>query len=163
MRRSVLSCLVVALLAAGLTLPACGEESNWKMPNLNPFASKGKSASTSNAPTSGWKMPKMWPSGSGNAAARAKPRQSNQPSTISKMTNGTKEFFSKTADTLTPWDNDKPKAPAGKVSGSNSFWSQSTSKTKKASDGVAPASWWSGEKKNEQPKTVGDFLSQPRP
>ncbi len=162
MRRSVLSCLVVALLAAGLALPADGEESSWKMPNLNPFSSKGKPPGTSSAPTSGWKMPKMWPSGSGNAAARPKPRQSNQPSTLTKMSNGTQQFFSKTADALTPWDN-KPAAPAAKVSGSNSFWSQSTSKTKKASDGVAPASWWSSEKKSESPKTVGDFLSQPRP
>ncbi len=161
MRRSMLSCLVVALLAAGLALPAFGEESSWKMPNLNPFSSKGKSASTSSAPTSGWKMPKMWPSKSSNAAARPKPRPANQPSTLTKMSNGTQQFFSKTADALTPWDN-KPAAPAGNVSGSNSFFSQSTAKAKK-SDGVAPASWWSSEKKSESPKTVGDFLSQPRP
>ena len=53
---------------------------------------------------SGWHMPKLWPK-----AAPAR-RTASQPSTWSKMARGTQKFFSKTADTLTPWDN-KPAAP----------------------------------------------------
>ena len=76
------------------------------------------------------------------------------------MTNGTQNFLSKTADTLTPWDNKKP-APPPKITGSNSIFTHNTANDKKSD--AAPASWWSGEKSHESPKTVNDFLAQPRP
>jgi hypothetical protein len=158
--RRFLVCGVVLLLAVAYPFAVNGEDGGWKMPNLNPFSGKGSGAGS--APTSGWKMPKMWPStGKSTASTRAKKRQSNQPGTLSKMSSGTQQFFSKTADALTPWDN-KPAAPAPQITGSNSLFSQSTKQPKKSD--VAPASWWGGsEKKSETPKSVNDFLSMPRP
>ena len=162
MIRSLLSvCLAVALTAA-LPLAASGADGSW-MPNLNPFGGKGKSTPrghTSNAATSGWKVPKLWPSTGGTAASRPKPRGASQPTTWSRMTSGTQQFFSKTADTLTPWDNKKP-APSPTITGSNSFFTHNKPKDKKSGD-IAPASWWSTEK-NDAPKSVNEFLSRPRP
>ena len=161
LRRSLHTAGIIALVWIAAA-PAIGADNSWKMPNLNPFSGTGKStrSAASNAPTSGWKMPKLWPSTSGTAA-RPKPKASNQPSTWNKMTNGTQQLFSKTADAVNPWDNKKP-APPPKLTGSNSIFTQSTAKEKK-SEGVAPASWWGGEKTDSQPKTVNDFLSRPRP
>lgn len=159
MRRFILCGLVAALLAAGFPSRANSEDGGWKMPNLNPFSG---SSGTGSPPTSGWKMPKMWPSTrQSTASIRAKKRQANQPSTLSRMSTGTQQFFSKTADALTPWDNKKP-SPPPKITGSNSVFSQSTKKSAKSE--VAPASWWGGsEKKADSPKSVNDFLSMPRP
>jgi hypothetical protein len=161
MRRFILRGLIAALLAAGLPSIANSADGGWKMPNLNPFSGTSGSGGGS-PPTSGWKMPKLWPStGKSTASTRANKRRSNQPSALSRMSTGTQQFFSKTADALTPWDNKKP-APPPKITGSNSIFSQSTKKPEKSD--VAPASWWGGsEKKAESPKSVNDFLSMPRP
>jgi hypothetical protein len=80
------------------------------------------------------------------------------------MTSSTKNFLSKTADALTPWDN-KPAAPPRSVTGSNSVFTNNSPKPnegKGSKSSVFPASWWSSDKK-EQPKSVSEFLSQPRP
>jgi len=157
MVRFMLSGVVVVLLALGSPVAAVGEGSSWKMPNLNPFSGKSGSATRSgSAPTSGWHVPKLWQTTKSPARAKSKA----QASTWGQMTNGTQQFFSKTADVLTPWDNKKP-APPPKITGSNSVFSQNKPKDKK-SEGVAPASWWSTEK-NDAPKSVNEFLSRPRP
>lgn len=80
------------------------------------------------------------------------------------MTSSTKNFFTKTADVLTPWDN-KPASPPRSVTGSNSVFTNNgnrSSATQEKRGSILPASWWSNEKK-EQPKSVSEFLSQPRP
>jgi hypothetical protein len=125
----------------------------------NPFASKPKppvSARVTDNPSGGWKMPSLWP----KASASSRP---GQPSAWQKMTSGTKNFFSKTADALTPWDR-KPATPPRSVTGSNSVFTNNASKAaeKKNSSSIFPASWWSSDKQ-EQPKSVSEFLSQPRP
>ena len=120
-----LICITGAICLLGLALPVAGrgEEGGWKMPNLNPFSSKSKpqtAARAASPPTSGWKMPKLWPAPTA-ATPRKKP---SQPSAWSKMTSGTKNFFAKTADALTPWDNNKPAPPQPSVTGSNSYFTQ---------------------------------------
>jgi hypothetical protein len=81
------------------------------------------------------------------------------------MSKGTQQLFAKTADTLTPWDNKKP-APPPKITGSNTIFTQHSKPADKKSttndSGIAPASWWSSEK-SSSPKSVNEFLSQPRP
>jgi len=158
---SSLSFVVAVLLAILSPYSASGEDSSWKMPNLNPFASKGKPSSRrpSSAPTSGWHMPKLLQTT--KTPVRPKSKAANPPSTWSRMTTGTQQFFAKTADTLTPWDNKKP-APPPKITGSNSIFTQQSKPKDKDSGGITPASWWSSEK-NDSPKSVNDFLSQPRP
>jgi hypothetical protein len=151
---------VACLFWITLPLAALAEESGWKMPNLNPFSSKGKPPTASRAaspPTSGWRMPKLW-----SSPATPK-KKTNQPGAWSKMSSGTKSFFSKTADALTPWDNNKPAAPAPSVTGSNSIFTQKgAGKPEPKSGGVSPASWWNTQKE-EPPKSVNEFLSRPRP
>jgi hypothetical protein len=152
---------VVGLLGVALPLAVAAEEGGWKMPHLNPFSSKAKPATaprTAAPPTSGWKMPKLLPS----PAAATPKRKPNQPSTWSKMSSGTKSSFSKTADALTPWDN-KPATPQPSVTGSNSYFTQKgAGKPESKTGGVSPASWWNTPK-DEQPKSVNEFLSRPRP
>jgi hypothetical protein len=51
------------------------------------------------------------------------------------------------------------------VTGSNSVFTNNSPKPnegKGSKSSVFPASWWSSDKK-EQPKSVSEFLSQPRP
>ena len=147
---------LIAALAASLAISSAdGEESGWHMPNLNPFSSK--SSGTSAPPTSGWKVPNLLPKSS-----TAK-RRKNQPSTMTKMTQGTKKFFSQTADALNPFD-DKP-VEQPKITGSNSIFTQQRKafEAEKKQNEISAASWWGGEKKDSKPKSVNDFLSQPRP
>lgn len=132
----------------------------WKWPQLNPFPRKPKppvSARVSDTPGQGWKMPSLWPSSTPSSSPA-------QPSLWGKMTSSTKNFFTKTADVLTPWDN-KPASPPRSVTGSNSVFTNNgnrSSATQEKRGSILPASWWSNEKK-EQPKSVSEFLSQPRP
>jgi hypothetical protein len=135
---------------------AAAEESGWKMPNLNPFS--GKSAA-SNPATSGWKIPRLWPK-----TAAARKRRTNQSSALGTMTKGTRDFFSKTADAINPWD-DKPAAQP-QVTGSNSIFtrqSQAAKNKESKSSGVLPASWWGGDKDDDRDRSVNEFLSRPRP
>jgi hypothetical protein len=135
------------------------EESSWKLPNLNPFGSKGQPPTAARAPKSGgstWKMPKLWPGSSAK-------RPTGQPTMLQKATTGTKQFFSKTADALNPWD-DANDQPPPRPSGSNSAFSRATKKKKESTgSGLSPASWWTSEEKDDRDKTVNDFLSRPRP
>jgi hypothetical protein len=167
MSRLSLTLIVAALLAMLSPLSVVGEDSSWKMPNLNPFAGKAKASSrASSASTNGWHLPKLWQTTTRPARPKIKP--ANQPSTLSQMTKGTQQILAKTADTLTPWDNKQP-APPRKITGSNSIFTQQSKaadkkSTTKDSGGIAPASWWSSEKdKSDAPKSVNEFLSQPRP
>src|SRR5262245_49432927 len=145
MQKLSVKVVVVAMLACWVHVVVAADD-EWKVPNLNPFASKGKPPTTghiSDAPTSGWHMPKLW------TKSAAPKRKTNQPSTWSKMTGGTQKFFTKTADALTPWDNKKPAAPPPKITGSNSIFSQSQAAKKQSqSSSVQPASWWSTESKD---------------
>jgi hypothetical protein len=154
--------LAIIAILVGTAFPRLSSPADgaWKMPSLNPFTSKGKAptaARVSDAPTSGWHMPKLWPK-----AAPAR-RKANQPTTWNKMTGGTQKLFSKTADAINPWD-DKPSQPPPKVSGSNTVFTHNhAAKQEPKSSSINPASWWSTDKKEASPKSVNDFLSQPRP
>ena len=158
---------VLAMMIVGFApWPGTAEDSGWKMPNLNPFSGNAKpptSARVSDAPTSGWKMPKV-PSLLPQSGAKPKKR-SNQATGLSRMTSGTRGFFNKTADALTPWDNKKPAATPN-ITGSNTAFTRGNRAKAESKDtksgSIMPASWW-GSEKPAQPKTVNDFLSQPRP
>jgi hypothetical protein len=155
-RKSFYGWALTTVICLSAAAASAGADSGWKMPNLNPFASKTSTASR--PPTSGWKMPNLLPK------TAAPKRRTNQPSTLGKMTKGTQQFFSKTADALNPWDSKQPE-PAAKITGSNSiFTNQSkTTKAENKSSSVSPASWWGGDNKDSRPKSVNDFLSQQRP
>src|SRR5262245_59048683 len=122
--KTTLSSLVLAAIWLALPLAALGDDSGWKMPNLNPFSGKSKTpvaGHVNGAPTSGWHMPSLFPK---SAPAKRKPAQ---PTAWNKMTTGTQRFFSKTADALTPWDNKQPQPPP-KITGSNSIFTHNNTK-----------------------------------
>jgi hypothetical protein len=152
----------IVTLVIGITssIASIAADDGWKMPNLNPFASKGKPSTAARAgspPTSGWHMPKLWPSPAPDK------RRVNQPTAWNKMTSGTQKFFSKTADALNPWDDTQPK-PEPKISGSNTaFTHNNAAKQESKSSSVRPTSWWKTDTKDQTPKSVNEFLSQPRP
>jgi hypothetical protein len=160
MQKSTYPAIIAVLIGTAFPLASSAADDGWKMPNLNPFKGKGNpptAARVSNAPTSGWHAPKLWAS-----PAPAK-RKANQPTTWNKMTSGTQKFFSKTADALNPWDDKQPKPPP-KITGSNTaFTHNNAAKQEPKSGSINPASWWSAQKKDQPPKSVNDFLSQPRP
>ena len=143
-----IACLLLACAATSTALA----ESSWTMPNLNPFASKPAAAAPKKS--SGFKMPSLIPSW-----AKSETKKPSEPSTWSKISGGTKEFFGKTKDTLTPWDNPPKKA-------SNSSMSQrfhmggSSNQTKKKS---FLTSWLPEPEKPQKPRSVSEFLKQPRP
>ncbi len=152
---------LIALLSLTCVAPAALAEGGWSMPNLNPFAKKsGPPTSTRVSDQgSGLKLPKMWPT-SGKTIVK-KPAG---PSTWQKFKGGTKSLMTKTADVLNPFDDAAEREPEPKITGSNSFFSQTANgKSAQKKSSFVP-SWWSGDEEEEQePKTVTDFLALPRP
>jgi hypothetical protein len=161
---------VVVLVTASAF--AAADDGGWKLPNLNPFTQKGKPPTSSRAASkknSAWQWPKLWSTQTTTAKTKSK-----QPSAVQKMTNGTKQLFSKTADALNPWDDaaDKQAAPTAPT-GLNTRFSQASAKksTDSPSNTSLIPSWPWGDKakaksdsnaNDGRPKTVNDFLSQPR-
>jgi hypothetical protein len=73
-----------------------------------------------------------------------------------RFTQGTKNFFSRTYDVLTPWETENEKARARRQAVNHrssgkkpqpSFWS----------------GWFGGQEEPPQPRTVSEWLAQPRP
>jgi hypothetical protein len=143
----------------------------WSFPSLNPFKTEEKemtyappsisAAEDEEPPTSGFKFPKLkLPSLPKIGSDSPKPRQ---PSTMQKLGRGTKNFFSKTADVLTPWDNDEKAAPRRRTStGVRRTYNGSPS----AAVAEKKSSWlpsWFSKEEPEQPHTVNGFIAQPRP
>ena len=147
--RLVSACMLLAVLSC----PARAE-SNWKLPNLNPFAKK---PATSARPkkTSRFKMPDLLPSW-----GEKKARRSSEPSTWNKITTGTKKFAGKTADVLTPWDTAaEKKAKNSSINDRFSFNKPARKKEKKS----LFASWLPKKEEPKRPRSVAEFLKQPRP
>jgi hypothetical protein len=106
-------------------------------------------------------MPKLWPGGS--TTAQRKPAG---PSTWQRVTTGTKNLVSTTADTLNPFNdaNDNPPPPA--LTGSNTMFSRASNskKAEEKSDFSLIPSWpWGAKEEEKRPKTVNDFLMQDKP
>ena len=134
--------------------------------SLNPFAFKRQKKAPVSAratdSSSGWKFPRLWPGKS--ATAQRKPAA---PSTWQKMTSGTKNLISQTADTLNPFNDANDHAPEPTITGRNSMFSQasSTRKPEETSKSFLP-SWQSSEEKQPTREKSGDvkeFLALPRP
>lgn len=92
--------------------------------------------------------------------ASRSPRRSNEPSAWSRMTTGTKNLFSKTADVLNPFDDADDKKAAAAPSWRNGSRSKAKPKEKK---GLSLPTWLGGQPEEERPQTVNDFLALPRP
>ena len=153
--------ILSVILLVAFTSSALAAEGDWKFPNLNPFAKKSSSKkrparSTVSDGGSTWYTPRLpeipKPSMPKFGGGSKRKSRSNQPSTITKMTEGTKDFFAKSYDVLTPWDNDSRSAK------SNSRKRSSARTARKDS------SWFDFSKNDEREiEAVNDFLDLPRP
>ncbi len=156
---------VALIVLLGTMEPALAAEkgSGWSI--WNPFKSdksskKKVTASVTDQPhPSGFELPKLpslpklsLPSMTSRSSTARQPAVSSGPSTWDKITKSTKQFFSKAYDVLTPWDN-KPDAPVKPpVHGSSHTGTTGMS------------SWlpWSKKPSSQGPKTVNEFIAQPR-
>jgi hypothetical protein len=103
---------------------------------------------------SDWGLPNL------NPFSSPASKRSNQPSMWTKMSRGTKDFFSRTYDVLTPWETDAQKARS-QNSRSSGF---SANSGKSSSQSRSPfGNWWRTEEPPNQPQTVSEWLKQPRP
>ena len=158
--------LLTTALIMGLSWPllARGDDGGgWKMPNLNPFSRKGAPPTSAHiSDDSAWKLPNLLPTSSQKktAATKSTASKTTGPSTLQKMTTGTKTMLAKTADALNPFDDANDKQPV-RVTGSKNAARQAAAKKKAASSSWFPSLWSTEEEK--RPKTVNDFLRQERP
>jgi hypothetical protein len=81
---------------------------------------------------------------------------------MQRVTQGTKNFLSKTADVLTPWDNEKKTTPSPRATGVRRSYNGSPNAAQ-AEKKSSIFSWLSKEEEPESPRTLNSFLSQPRP
>lgn len=144
-------CVVVAVSSS----PAEG----FRLPNLNPFAKKKQTT-----PNRRFREPK-----SKSILPRISlfpKRESNKPSPLQKINSGTKTFFVKTVDFLTPWDNKDDMPPSSpSFGGSRGFRDGGARFTRNEpapkKNFLARLVPW-GSDEPEPINDVNDFLSQPR-
>ena len=145
--------IVLAGLVAMAIASTSAAAEDWSLSKLVPFqkssASKRAHASVSDEDRSSL-LPRMsLPSWSTKSRAPARPRE---PSTMSKLNQGTKDFFGKTKDVLMPWSKSSKKP---------------TTRPASVRKPVAKTPWyksWIPQKKEEKkPLSVSDFIGQDRP
>ena len=145
-RMALVVCCIVPFLLVG-NLHA---EDGWKLPNLNPF----KKGTTTSKSSSALELPKL-------GLPMVKPKSSNKPSGLSKVAKGTKDFFAKSYDVLTPWDTEAEKAQDRRENSPMLFSNTGTSQKKEEKSMFA--SWFVQEEEPAKPRTVSEWLAQPRP
>ena len=141
------------LFACSATSPVQAE-SIWKRPTINPFARRSTTKAAPPKKSSGFKMPNLIPSW-----AKQERKKSPQPSTWSKISGQTKEFFGKTKDVLTPWDNPPKKTNNSSLS-QRFHMGSSNEKTEKKSFFT---SWLPEKEEVDKPRSMNESLKQPKP
>jgi hypothetical protein len=140
----------------------------WTLPSLNPFKTEKREVSAytppasedPDLPTSGFKFPKLKLPQAPKMSFGERPP--GQPSAMQKLGQGTKNFFSKTADVLTPWDNDEKPAPRSRTAtGVRRTYNGSPGAVEEKKTSLFSS--WFKKDEPETPKTVNGFLANPRP
>ncbi|MEX2185583.1 MAG: hypothetical protein WD875_02270 [Pirellulales bacterium] len=100
-----------------------------------------------------------------DSAKKPAARKSSEPSTLTKMNNSTKRFFSGAKDALTFGDDKKTSSrPTGYGTGGSEKRVARSATAEKESKGNILTSWWkTAEPQPKRPKTVPDFISGDRP
>ena len=127
--RSILvgACLLLTFAALGIA-----DDQSWSLSKLNPF-----SKTTSTKPmTNG--------------------RKATPPSTLDKVSSGTKKVLAKTNETINPW------AKKSSPTTSRTSNKQPANRPKAAEKKSFLSSMWPA-KEEPKPKTVSEFLAQPKP
>ena len=139
--RLLAASLVLVLLIGGLAVRA-----DWSL--LHPFSSGTTDSKPATKPAPQWKP-----------TPPAKPAQ--PPSTVQKMTSGTKNFFTGVGNTLTGKKTPAKKPSPYTMSSGNNTTVGAAAKSKQSST----SSWslFHKEEKKKQPQTLSDFVGMPRP
>ena len=133
-------------------------DSDQRRPSTAQVSSSKPKSSTSGFPKLPMPSLPKWSLSGSDTDRRSAPKE---PSTWDKLNSGTKSFFSKTADFLTPWDNDPEPPPRSRgVTGSRKVVS---SKSNHKPQEKSSFSWLSGEEEEPEIKSANDFLKLPRP
>lgn len=111
----------------------------------------------------GWSLSKLNPFGSSEPKTKPKPSKAKAktPSTWTTVKNGTSDAYTKTKHTLMPWTKPTPASRTSVASRSK------TTPTKKTGGRTEEKSWyefWKSEPEPpKRPRTVQEWLDQPRP
>jgi hypothetical protein len=102
-----------------------------------------------------WYRPLTWGEKKPGATSRSKKNDG--------VIGGTKQVIAKTADVLTPWDNNKKQD--NPIDGAGRFFRPDLAHKKRESETswYRPATWFRRETTPEKPLTVTDWMSQQRP
>ena len=101
-----------------------------------------------------WYNPLSWGSSSYTA------KKSTVPSTLPKINSGTKDFFSKSADFLNPFNDGDDSKKSKRYSYNGGYRSASKKKTEESS---WFGNWFTTEPEPGPPQTVSEFMDLPRP
>jgi hypothetical protein len=158
-----LSLYAVLIGLSLVALPDSASAEGGFLSGLNPFnyTRQKKAPVSARAGDSSWKMPRLWPGG--GSTAQRKPAG---PSTWQKMTTGTKNIVSTTADTLNPFNDANDNPPPPSLTGSNTMFSQASNSKKaeeKSGFSLLPSWPWGAKEEEQRPRTVNEFLLQPKP
>lgn len=159
------------LLVSATAAPVAAQTptTGWKMPNLNPFQKTNTGASGSVSDQSKPLVPnalnpfKLIP-GTGGGTSQSSYSKPQGPTTWQKVSGGTKKMAKQTADFLNPFDDAAPPTREQRMTGTNSSFNQMANPGRAA---AAPKKswipgWGSSEETNTKPRTVNEFLAQPR-
>ena len=136
------------VIVAAWVCPASAED-GWSISKLNPFRKKSTADSRARGSVSDEAVAKSrfphvsMPTWGSRTQTPEPPRK--EPSTLAKLNQSTKDFYGKTKSVLMPWSSSSKK---------------SSSKSKKSSSFLTS---WLPKKEEKKPKTLNDFLAQPRP
>jgi hypothetical protein len=163
-----LSMIAAALLltASSTVLAQSAPQSGWRMPNLIPSLGSGGNNGGRSTMSKVIDPFGLLPGTSKAQNSNASYGQPKQPSMLQKMNTSTKKMASQTADFLNPFDDGPAKVQEERFTGSNSSFNQQANQRKvqssKTTNSWTPG-WLGGSPTAEKkPKTVNDFLSQPR-
>lgn len=154
-RLKLWACLgLAAVIVAAVNLPAAAE--GWPALTLNPFKSSDQ-PSKSNSGSNPLRLPDL------TGRSSKKTVKTKEPSTWQKLSTGTKKALTKTKETLLPWTKkeDPNQSILERYTVNDLDYSPQPKKPK-----TGLASWLSSDDEEEddgRPKTVTDFLKQPRP
>ncbi|GAA4422831.1 hypothetical protein [Bremerella cremea] len=101
-----------------------------------------------------WYNPLSWTSSSASSKKKSK-----EPSTLQKFNQGTKDFFSKSADFLNPFDDADDK----KKTNTRYQYNGGYRSSKKKEESSWFGSWFQSDPEPRPAETISDFLDAPRP
>jgi hypothetical protein len=113
-------------------------------------------ATFAGAAEEGWSLSKLNPFSQSTTTKKKTPKvRKTQPSTWDQVTGSTKNALTKTNQAINPW--------AKKSTSSKRTGTQQAANRSKSSEKKSMFNWFGKAEEPKQPKTVSEFISQPKP